>query len=243
MAMSPKLLRPRATGFVPTQIAGLQAWYDFADATTLGPTTTGVGAVSNNGPVRFAKDKSSAAANLTCIHPDSSVPSFVSSALNGKSALSFDGGDVLNAATGSIMTAPFSLFIVCKANATGSTRVCGVTSERSIGPFAATNTQWGFFSAGGIRSFGVSATENSVLAMTCTSGRAVVLYGNNSQSSTGTANAVTVLNFAVGNSELGSSGTFNGLVYECLSYNVVLTASQLSTVSRYLGKKWGITVS
>lgn len=243
MAMSPRLLRPRASGFNPKSIAGLQAWYDFSDATTLGPTSSGTGAVSNNGPVRFVKDKSSSGYNLNNTHADSSVPSFMASGLNGKSAVSFDGGDVLNA-TVSLMTAPFSLFIVCKANATGTTRVCGVGSNRSIGPFASSNTQWGFFSAGGVRSFGVSATSESVLAMTCDSLLAGVFYGNNTQSTTATLNTLTAGSFALG-TDLGgvTSGTFNGVVYEVLGYNAAVSASQVSTISRYLGKKWGITVA
>jgi hypothetical protein len=241
-AMNARLLRPLASGFDPRRIAGLQAWYDFADASTLGPTSSGVGAVSNNGPVRFVKDKSAAANNLNNIHADPSVPSFLSSSQNGKSAVSFDGGDILNASV-SLMTTPFSLFIVCKANATGTARVCGVGANRSIGPFASSNTQWGFFNAGGIASFGVSATAASVLALTANASLAGVFFGNNTQNTTATLATVTPLAFAIGSSEAASFGLFNGIVYEVLSYNAALTTTQVTAVSRYLGKKWGITVA
>ena len=242
MGMSGRLLRP-AGQFTPKSIAGLRAWYDFSDVATLGPTSAGVGTVSNNGPVRFVKDKSASGYNLTNIHADSSVPSFLATGLNGRSALSFDGGDILNAAV-SIMTAPFTLCIVCKANATGTSRACGVGSSRSIGPFAATNTQWGFFSAGGVQTFGVSATAASVLAMTCTAGLAGVFYGNNTQSATATLASITPGAFALGH-DVGNSnvGTLNGVAYEVVGYNSALSAAQVAAVSRYLGKKWGITVA
>jgi hypothetical protein len=84
-----------------------------------------------------------------------------------------------------------------------------------------------------------------VLAMTCDSARASVFYGNGTQNSTGTAAIVTPGNFGLGAST-GSSGTgdnANGIVCEVLSYNSVLAATQVSSVSRYLGRKWGITVA
>jgi hypothetical protein len=246
MPMNPRLLRPLATGFNPKSIAGLQAWYDFADIATLGPTSSGVGTVTNNGPVKFVKDKSGSNLNLNQPGADSVAPTFLLSGQNALPSASFDGGDVLQATSGVHMTPAFTLFIVCKANITGTTRFCGVASQRSIGPFAATNTQWGFFSSGGaVASFGVSATAASVLAMTCDSASASVFYGNGTQGSTGTAASVTVLDFGLGASR-GTTGTGdngNGIVCEVLSYNSVLTAKQLSAVSRYLGRKWGITVA
>ncbi len=242
MGMSGKLLRPKASGFNPKSIAGLQAWYDLADATTLGPTSAGVGSVSNNGPVKFVRDKSTAGNNLINSGPDSVAPTYIATSQNGRSALSFDGGDILNASV-SVMTVPFSLFVACKANVTGSSRVCGVGSTRSIGPFASSNTQWGFFFAGGVVSFGVSATAASVLAMTADASLAGVFFGNNTQSTTATLATITPSSFALGNDAASSSGPFNGIVYEVIGYNSALTAAQVSSVSRYLGKKWGITVA
>jgi len=244
MGMNGRLLRPRASGFNPKSISGLQAWWDFSDSSTLGPTSSGVGTVTNNGPVKFVADKSASGFNLTATHSDANAPSFVASSLNGKSALSFDGGDVLNSSTVAIMTAPFTLFIVCKANVTGTSRVCGSVGTRSIGPFGASNTQWGFFSAGGgIRSFGATATSASVLAMTCTAALDGVFFGNGTQATSAAVLSTTLSLFALGSDRDGSVGTLNGVVYECLSYSSALSSSQVTTVSRWLGTKWGITVA
>lgn len=240
MGMSGKLLRP-AGRFTPKSIAGLLAWYDLSDATTLGPTSAGVGPVSNNGPVKFVADKAGGSLNLTNGGADSICPTYVTSSLNGLSALSFDGGDYLNGSA-LLMTAPYTLFVVCRANVTGTSRVCGVASTRSIGPFAASNTQWGFFNLGGVQTFGVSATSASVLGMTCTSALAGVLFGNGTQSATGTLTSLTPGGFSLGG-DVANTGTLNGFAYEVVAYNSALSASDVSRVSRYLGKKWGITVA
>jgi hypothetical protein len=55
--------------------------------------------------------------------------------------------------------------------------------------------------------------------------------------------SITPGNFALGADVSGGGSTINGLIHECLSYNSVLSASQLSAVTRYLGGKWGITVA
>jgi hypothetical protein len=238
--MSGKLLRP-AGRFTPKSIAGLLAWYDLSDATTLGPTSAGVGPVSNNGPVKFVADKAGGSLNLTNSGADSVCPTYMSSGLNGLSALSFDGGDRLDGSA-LLMTAPFSLFVVCLADVTGTTRVCGVASARSIGPFAASNTQWGFFNAGGIQTFGVSATSASVLGMTCTGALAGVFFGNGTQSATATLSSLTPGGFSLGG-DVAGSGTLDGRACEVVAYNSALSAANVSRVSRYLGKKWGITVA
>jgi hypothetical protein len=242
--MSPRTLRPRQTGFNPASIAGLIAWYDAADTKTLGPTSSGVGTVSNNGPVKYLQDKSGSGLHLTQTGADSVAPTFLSSSQNGLPALSFDGGDQISRASSEAMTGPFTLFIVAKANATGTTRACGVGPTRSIGPFATSNTQWGFFVAdSGVKSFNVSATAASVLAITCTSGLAVVLYGNGTQAESGTAGTLTPSGFSLGADQASGASTINGLIYECLSYNSVLSSSSRKAVEKYLGKKWGITVA
>jgi len=245
MPMNSRLLRPRASGFNPKSIAGLIAWFDGADSSTMGPTASGVAAVSNNGPVMFWKDKSNSGYNMTGVATLNS-PTFVSSSLNGKSALSFDGNDQVSgaAASGAIMTAPFTLFVVARATVTGTTRVCGVGSNRSIGPFATSNTNWGFFSAGGVQSFGVSATAASVLCMTANASLAGTFFGNGTQSATGTLVTVTPGSFAAGTDVGGgATGTFTGIVYEILSYDSVLSSDARSRVTRWLGSKWGITVA
>lgn len=248
MPMNPRLLRPRQTGLSdPRTIAGLIAWYDAADSSSMGPTSSGTGAVSNNGPVKFLSDKSGNGNHLTQTGADSVAPSFVSSSLNGRSALSFDGGDALERLSfTAMMTVPYSLFIVCRAiSPTGSPRACGVGPQRSIGPFASSNTQWGFFmsSTSTVLSFGGSATAATVLCMTVNSSNAALLYANGALGSSASISVPTLAGFGLGADQQAGSTRLSGVIYECMSWSSVLSDANRRAVTGFLSKKWGIAVA
>jgi hypothetical protein len=99
MAMDNKLLRPKATAAAappaPTTIPGLQYWIDINDLSMLGNTSSGSGGAANNGPVKFVGDKSGNARNFVNTGADSVAPTLLQSRVNGRAALSFDGGDHL----------------------------------------------------------------------------------------------------------------------------------------------------
>ncbi len=127
MSMSPRLLRPRDTAFSPRSIPGLAlwldasssdlyttdagpvvavtdprdiagcvGWWDASDASTLFAADTGT-TLATTTVGRWA-DKSTAAIDL--IQPTSgSRPTATAAAVNGRSALTFDGTDFLSAAT------------------------------------------------------------------------------------------------------------------------------------------------
>jgi hypothetical protein len=247
MGMNPRLLRPLASGFSPARLAGLIAWYDAADVSTMGPTSDGVGAVSNNGPVKFLKDKSPSGFNLTNTGADSVCPTYVESSQNGLSTLLFDTGDDLigAAASEAVMFEPFTFFIAFRttSGAAGNPRICGANGGRSIGTFGSGST-FGFFSIGTIASFGVSLSSTAVLAISCTSGRAGVFYGNGVQNSTGTLSTIIREGFALNTEGSNRSGNkAGGNIFEVISYNRALSASDVQLVSRYLGKKWGFAVA
>jgi len=248
MPMSGRLLRPRQTGLSdPRTIAGLVAWYDGADSSSMGPTSSGTGAVSNNGPVKFLSDKSGNGNHLTQTGADSIAPSFVSSSLNGRSALSFDSADRLPR-TGftAIMNPPYSLFIVGRAiSPTGTPRICGVASNHSIGPFANSNAKWGFFasSGGAVLSFGGTATSPTILCLTVSAGLAASLYANGTLGTSATLAAFTPLGFALNDQAAGAGAGGNNVIYECLSWSTVLSDANRRSVTGFLSKKWGIAVT
>ena len=72
--------------FDPRSISGLGLWLDGSD-------TASMGSVSNNGPVKFWADKSGNARHATNSGADSVCPTLIANAVNGRSALGFDGGD------------------------------------------------------------------------------------------------------------------------------------------------------
>jgi len=92
MAMNPRLLVPRATSFDPRSIAGLEAWWDATDASTLFDAATGGSLVANDGDVGRWEDKSGngrhfeqgTAANRPLRKPAS---------INGRHGVYFDGNN------------------------------------------------------------------------------------------------------------------------------------------------------
>lgn len=104
MAMSPKLLRPRATGFSPKSIANLGAWFDASDLSTLSQTSDGGTPVtSNNQPVGYFRCKATGVPLIQAT--DANRPLWKSaSSIGSKPGLDFDGsGDNLAATSGELM--------------------------------------------------------------------------------------------------------------------------------------------
>ena len=85
MSMSPRLLRPRATGFNPKSISGLAAWYDASDTASI---------TLNGNAVSQWSDKSDAGRHLTQ-GTANNQPAYTAT-VNGRNAITFDGdNDVL----------------------------------------------------------------------------------------------------------------------------------------------------
>jgi hypothetical protein len=84
MGMNPRLLRPTPTGFDPRRLSGLVQWYDAADQSTMTLNGTTVSEWrSKVGGVAVSQGTAAAQPTLTQNY------------YNGLSALTFDGGDVL----------------------------------------------------------------------------------------------------------------------------------------------------
>ena len=92
MAMNPRLLRPRATGFNPKSIAGLVGWYDASDLTTLFQNSDGTGAVADEDPVGYWGDKSGEG-NHALQSVNNNRPLLRTGEWNGKPVADFDGSD------------------------------------------------------------------------------------------------------------------------------------------------------
>jgi hypothetical protein len=94
MAMNPRLLVPRATSFDPRSIAGLEAWWDAADASTLFDAATGGSLVANDGDVGRWEDKSGNARHFeqgTAANRPLRKPA----SINGRHGVYFDGNNDL----------------------------------------------------------------------------------------------------------------------------------------------------
>jgi hypothetical protein len=102
--MNARLLRPLATGFDPRRIAGLGAWFDASDLSTLSQTSDGTTPVmANDDPVAYWNCKATGTAITQSI--DANRPLWKSaSAIGSKPGLDFDGSnDYLFATSGQLM--------------------------------------------------------------------------------------------------------------------------------------------
>jgi len=240
MGMSPKLLRPRATGFNPKSISGLALWLDAADSSTI---TFGTG-------VSQWRDKSTNG-SLWTQSTGNNQPATGTQAMNGRNVLVFDGvNDTLtNAAPFASTAAPWTVFFVQRIVST--TNFGHSYSADGGSGFAfrqnATTGQPQIQASAGVTTttYGSSAVGvNQVHAMLFPASGSITAFLNGSSLSiTGdfTISPTMTNTHTIG----GRSASLYGNVWiaEIIFYNALLSVSQRSIVERALGRKWGITVA
>ena len=254
MGMSPRLLRPRATGFNPKSISGLIGWWDFSDASTLGPTSSGTGTVSNNGPIKYVGDKSGAGAAMIQTGADSVAPTYLTSAQNNLSVAGFDGGDSM-VSTFTRTLSSETVFAVARMASASSSNARLFTQSDAGNDFGIT---------GHYIPLQRDGTTESISSYAFTGGRAAVSVtydawflacsrhtGSQIQNRINNGNAATyshTLNkeftrFGIGEG-LPSFGTrWQSRIAEVVLFSRSLTDSEMNAVARWLGKKWNITVA
>jgi len=234
MAMNPKTLRPRVSGFNPKSISGLYAWYDAADATTI---TQGTG-------VSSWADKSGN--GRTCSQATgANQPAYVLAGQNGKNVIDF-------ASASKNMTTNGTAWSL-----TDNTMFWSFQFPDT----AASAASWQLFDFNTVRElvFGNTTSELRI-GVTTTAivpvsrrwyilsvqwlGIPTIFRLNQSAGTTLTANA----SFTSGASSqmyMGFNGGATGIrgyIGECITYSTALSATQVTTVNNYLAKKWGATI-
>ncbi len=234
--MSPRTLRPRAGGFNPRSIAGLYAWWDAVDSSTY-TVATGVSSW---------RDK---VANRAATQAVGSLQPLLST-INGRTAFVFDQGDLLLASGLSYSITAQSTFAVCQVDAatSGFGRIVVQESDAENANYIAllipnpAAFQVGSYFSGAFRS-GVSVTQSTgVIAESHHNGTSLscAVNGVSGASFTG-ALSFTPNKIAIANSA-NAAASFIGRIGEVLIWNRAMTATEISTVRRYLSRKWGIAV-
>ena len=251
MSMNPRLLRPLASGFNPATISGIVHWWDANDAATL---TLNAGAVQT----WTSKAGTSTAASQSTANNRPTTTTLS----NGKVALLFDGTNDGLDFTGTSRTD--ETWIIAAAQTTDQSGQRQMLSDGSSGTgMSATKTAtlkllevaFGVFTEGTNRlRVQYSATASTPMGpgvfsvvRSAAAGGFVFIDGTQRTgavspfaSSFSTSNADTM-------SKIGyySSGLFQfqGWIGEILCWSRALAASDRNKVEKYLGKKWGITVS
>lgn len=232
-AMSPRLLRPRATGFSPKQIAGLQLWLDASDLSSI---STGTG-------VSEWRDKSATGSKWVQATANNQ-PATGTQSMNGKNVLVFDGSnDALSTFEPLATSMPVTMFIVQRIVAKSDFGMTyAMTGFNYIGQSSTTGKIiWSF--GGGTFAEGPTDVSGTNVITTCVvpaSGagdgfiNGVRVAGNSNK-------PVLTGTHYLGRFQFGNNG--NVWIAEVLSYAAALSTSQRQKVESYLGKKWGITVT
>jgi hypothetical protein len=111
--------------------------------------------------------------------------------------------------------------------------------RRTTASFSTTNAE--------VVSGAVSASANTLTIRNNGTDQALTTrYGTNTASgflSEGTGNHSLDIGCSRGGSNVANPDNWNGVVGEVLVYLATLTASQTSSIERYLGRKWGVTIA
>lgn len=256
MPMNPRLLRPTPTGFDLRRLSGLVQWYDAADQSTMTLNGTTVSEWrSKVGGVAVSQATAGAQPTLTQNY------------YNGRSALTFDGGDFLSNATLPIQQNGFTGAIVFDE----TTRVAFAGLLVGIPPSGSDSTVAGGFRwsvhEGANRPTEYTATVTNTLDLrgplvseTSALGKNVAVatitpsvggFGSGFMRLNGTAGAEDTLygppadttgTLIGGRYQAGAvSGSFrfNGRILEVAIWNRALTLAEVQTFQQYANRKWG----
>jgi hypothetical protein len=252
MAMNPRLLVPRASGFDPRRIAGLIGWWDFSDPALLRQTTAGATAVTADGDVvGYAIDKSGNNRPMAS-NNDARRPTYKTNILNGRSAIRFDGADDAIGATTHSGTAPdtqtwFGVFANVSTTV-NSARFFARASNASLfvnqGVSPTSVAYWSFASSASPA--GNLGIPNAVFSLTYPSSAQCIVRQNGTQVLTVTTpNAAYTTNTGLiaGAATLAGGNPTACDCLEVLIWHVALSATQRSAVERYLASKYGLTLA
>jgi hypothetical protein len=234
MGMSPRLLRPRASGFTPKSISGLSLWLDAADT-------------SYNASTGTWTDKSGNGRNFSQGTPNNR-PIFSAVTQNGRTLLEFDGGnDQLTQGSNFLQVANCTLFAAFRR--LGGTFGSVITSAGSSDSSPSLLIDSGRGVVRGFANFSqasVSAVDSfNITSGTVTNG-ASVIFTNGTQSDSDAASGTldtTQTTTAIGTYRQAAANYMSGYIGEIIAYTRVLTTDERKRVESYLGKKWGITVA
>ena len=240
MGMSPRLLRPRATGFNPKSISGLAAWYDASNAASItlnGSTVSQWSDLSGNG-----RHQVQGSAVLQ--------PTYNATGLNSKGTLTTTGTQWMQAnAFESSASGNYTMFMVVKFDALSGLPAGlqrgAINDAHSLlvtpaNSFAARRSSG---NQGAVALPSIATSEFYLLTMVFRANLSRIFVGNTQgtdNTSTVTAptgNKVLTL-FALGSGYVAGSPGFAEFIY----YHNELTDAQLLSNRRYLAQKWGLTL-
>jgi hypothetical protein len=238
MPMSPRLLRPRASGFNPKNIAGLIGWWD---AASLSDVTLDAGRVAG------LTDKSGNNRNATNTASGSTQPEYIIGGRNGLNVARYVGADGTFLETSNITTpASHTIFFAFTRPTAGTHSVgLGATGGGSYAPWwFSDNVIYVQSSVTGTTHGPASTLTGGFIATIRRTGTSEVLVRRSPSfvSSITTGAGVTTAPTGLWN-RIGRIQTvsMSGDFCELFVYNSSLSDVQVSAAEKYLSRKWGIS--
>lgn len=236
MSMSPRLLRPRATGFTPKSIAGLAAWFDADDFSTI---------TLNSNTVSEWRDKSGNGRHATQATA-SNQPAYATNTLNGRPVLTTTtlSGQGMAVSGWTYSNNSTAMFVFRATNLNQAIHQRG--SINAEGSALVQNPGSGFVLRARKASVDsdISYTQNAfgigaaLITPTSVTSYLNGAYGSAISSTTTYSGTVALRLFSL------SATLYSGSsIAEWLWYDAALSTSQVTSLARYLSKKWNITLS
>lgn len=241
MPMSPRLLRPRATGFNPKSLSGLSLWLDANDSATI-TISTGVSVWA---------DKSGNGRNAT--QSTGGKQPLNTNTINGKKVVTFQGTDdtMQIAANAAFNTASQTLIVVARQTTAANHALfykADSNSAEGVLMRYRSNSEFWFWQKNDATGVLIGAADQPITSTQIYSAviqpSSQVGFRNGTQIVSGTNTATYDNNSGPWLGSRRDIGEYLvGDICEVLHWNRALSASERSRVERYLGAKWGITVA
>jgi hypothetical protein len=257
--MNPRLLRP-LSGFSPRQFAGLQLWLDGSNQSTVTLNGTTVSEWrSKVGGIALTQGTAAAQPTLTANY------------VNGRSALTFDGGDFLYAASAALAIAPSTSFLVIDEttavnfsgllvgtpasgsdfSSTGGFVTTGRDTGNAVGNTILRGSNVGAAVSAELvansLSLGASAYGRRLVSVLVTESTASLRVGgvqgqNDSAHTVSGSSTGTLVGGRFLSGAVSASFRFNGRICEILHYSRSFSLAETQAMERWLAQRWGVTL-
>ncbi|MBV8491030.1 MAG: multicopper oxidase domain-containing protein, partial [Candidatus Eremiobacteraeota bacterium] len=236
---------PTAGSFAPTQITGLQAWYDASNAANFTLSSGKVASWNDSSGNNNTLQQKAAAAQ----------PSYTSSGFSGLGAVSFGGANYLvgsNAKFSSNLFGASSVFVVSNAPPNIGQRVLMWSGSY------ASNPRWSLYETRDAQGFQFNGSSGQIATVETASGPAIWTAAGSSadkqqllrKNGTLIGRQLPIAAPSSGSAPLALGATIDsggvghapylGQIAEVLVYNSLLTTAQQQSVEGYLACKWGL---
>lgn len=225
MAMSPRLLRPRASGFNPKSISSLIGWWDANDAATI---------TLNGSNVSEWRDKSNSGFHVSQ-GTAARQPPYVTDSLNGKAGLNYGATGNANSLSRTIPSTTIKeMVLVARRAETGN--FVGYPTLMHTSQVLAGQDGSGSIYANNF--YSLISVNN-------------VLYGGSPV--VGAMASPFLIRAAVAGAAPAATGLWvgqwsgftirgwGGVIYEAMAFNAELSSGEFTAIRKYVGSKWGIS--